>query len=141
MQQCYLRFIVRYIRYARFGLVTFPLFCCNSSLPQILTFGNPSLPECIQSSVTLQEPCGVAISHHNSEIFVADTGNHTIRVFDRNGNYKTQMTYLNMTNDFEPMGLALANEGRVILVTDAGNRQVNVHLSVVKLERLAIAVM
>ncbi|XP_071837980.1 tripartite motif-containing protein 2-like [Apostichopus japonicus] len=91
---------------------------------KILTFGNPSLPECIKSSVTLQEPCGVAISHRNNEIFVADTGNHTIRVFDMNGNYKTQMTYLNMTNDFEPMGMALANEGRVILVTDAGNRQV-----------------
>lgn len=91
---------------------------------KILTFGNPSIPECIPSSVSLQEPCGVAISHRNNEIFVADTGNHTIRVFDMDGNYKTQMTYLNMSHDFEPMGMALANEGRVILVTDAGNRQV-----------------
>lgn len=60
---------------------------------------------------------------------MADTGNHTIRVFDMDGNYKTQMTYLNMSHDFEPMGMALANEGRVILVTDAGNRQVKICMS------------
>ncbi|XP_022107579.1 E3 ubiquitin-protein ligase TRIM71-like [Acanthaster planci] len=72
----------------------------------------------------LREPWGVAVSAHNGDVFVADTGNNCIRVFDLNGNHRKQLNFPNFPSKFEPLGLTLIGDEENILVTDHVNRQV-----------------
>lgn len=76
------------------------------------------------------EPWGVAVAP-NGEIFVADTWNGRIQVFDRNGTFLRKWGYFNTTNGelgdamalFGPRGIAIDLAGNV-LVADTGNKRI-----------------
>lgn len=72
----------------------------------------------------LREPWGVAVSRRNGDVFVADTGNNCIRIFDLNGNHRKQLNFPNFPSKFEPLGLTLVGDEENILVTDHINKQV-----------------
>lgn len=76
------------------------------------------------------EPWGVAVAPHG-EIFVADTWNGRIQVFDSNGTFLRKWGYFNTTNGelgdamalFGPRGIAIDLAGNV-LVADTGNKRI-----------------
>jgi len=86
-------------------------------------FGQP-LPEDPASSGYFWGPRGIAVDTQG-RVFVADTGNKRIVVFDSNGNYLTEFG----TGGFdpgqfdEPVGVAVANDGTVF-VTDTWNQRI-----------------
>ena len=91
----------------------------------VIAFGNPDLEGNSQGSILrLREPWGVAVSRTKGIILIADTGNSTIRIFDLDGDYKTQLNFPNFTCRFEPVDLALTEDENSMMVTDHGNRQV-----------------
>jgi len=86
-------------------------------------FGQP-LPEDPASSEYFWGPRGIAVDSEG-RVFVADTGNKRIVVFDSNGNYLTEFG----TGGFdpgqfdEPVAVAVANDGTVY-VTDTWNQRI-----------------
>jgi len=86
-------------------------------------FGQP-IPEDPASSEYFWGPRGIAVDSQG-RVFVADTGNKRIVVFDANGNYLTEFG----TGGFdpgqfdEPVGVAVANDGTVY-VTDTWNQRI-----------------
>ena len=71
----------------------------------------------------LREPWGVTVSDHTGLIYVADTGNSCIRVFDIDGNAKGQISFPNFAQRFEPVDLTLNNDDNLV-ITDHRNQQV-----------------
>jgi DNA-binding beta-propeller fold protein YncE len=77
-----------------------------------------------------QEPWGVAVAGDGT-IFVADTWNGRIQVFDREGNFVRKWGYFNTTNGtlgdplalFGPRGIAI-DSGGYLLVADTGNKRI-----------------
>jgi uncharacterized protein (TIGR03663 family) len=78
----------------------------------------------------LNEPWGVAVDQAG-HIYVADTWNGRIQVFDANGNFLRKWGYFNTTNGelgdanalFGPRGLAIDLDGN-LLVADTGNKRI-----------------
>ncbi|RIK41937.1 MAG: hypothetical protein DCC55_10415 [Chloroflexi bacterium] len=76
------------------------------------------------------EPWGVAVDQ-SGNIYVADTWNGRIQVFDREGNFLRKWGYFNTTNGelgdplalFGPRGLAVDLDGN-LLVADTGNKRI-----------------
>lgn len=87
------------------------------------TFGQP-LPEDPASNGYFWGPRGIAVDSEG-RVFVADTGNKRIIVFDSNGNYLTEFG----TGGFdpgqfdEPVGVAVSDDGTVF-VTDTWNQRI-----------------
>jgi len=77
-----------------------------------------------------QEPWGIAVNAEGL-IFVADTWNGRIQVFDADGNFVRKWGYFNTTNGtlgdalalFGPRGVAIDNMGN-LLVADTGNKRI-----------------
>jgi uncharacterized protein (TIGR03663 family) len=77
-----------------------------------------------------QEPWGIAVAADGA-IFVADTWNGRIQVFDANGNFVRKWGYFNTTNGtlgdplalFGPRGIAMDSTGN-LLVADTGNKRI-----------------
>jgi uncharacterized protein (TIGR03663 family) len=86
-------------------------------------FGQPA-PELPDSNYLFWGPRGIAVDS-NGRVFVADTGNKRILVYDENGNYLTEFG----TGGFdpgqfdEPVGIAVGSDG-VVYVTDTWNQRV-----------------
>ena len=82
----------------------------------------------------LQHPMGVAFSHNNNSVFVADTYNHRIKVVDLAnkscttlaGNGKPGYTDgpLGVAQFYEPSGLALDSAGERLFIADTNNHLV-----------------
>ncbi|MEW6712012.1 MAG: SMP-30/gluconolactonase/LRE family protein, partial [Candidatus Riflebacteria bacterium] len=75
----------------------------------------------------LSNPWGIAIAPDGRGIYVADSGNNCIRVFDTSGNLKRTIGSLGSGNlQFSgPRGLAFA-QNNYLLVADAGNHRIQV---------------
>jgi DNA-binding beta-propeller fold protein YncE len=86
-------------------------------------FGQP-LPEDPASSGYFWGPRGIAVDSQG-RVFVADTGNKRIVVFDSNGNYLTEFGSggFDPGQFDEPVGVAVANDGTVY-VTDTWNQRI-----------------
>ena len=86
-------------------------------------YGQP-LPEVPESKSSFWGPRGIAIDSQG-RVFVADTGNKRIAVFDGDGNYITEFgtAGLDPGQFDEPVGVAIANDGTVY-VTDTWNQRV-----------------
>ncbi|MCC6456505.1 MAG: TIGR03663 family protein [Caldilineaceae bacterium] len=77
-----------------------------------------------------QEPWGIAVNAEGM-IFVADTWNGRIQVFDADGNFVRKWGYFNTTNGtlgdpmalFGPRGIAIDSAGN-LLVADTGNKRI-----------------
>jgi uncharacterized protein (TIGR03663 family) len=77
-----------------------------------------------------QEPWGIAVDAQGT-IFVADTWNGRIQVFDAEGNFLRKWGYFNTTNGtlgdplalFGPRGIAIDSAGN-LLVADTGNKRI-----------------
>jgi streptogramin lyase len=82
------------------------------------TFGTSQAPG------TLNEPYAVAIDASN-RIFVADTGNGNVQVFDTSGNAKAVFGGTGATPLKGPNGVAVDKNG-LIYVSDSGNNQLRV---------------
>lgn len=86
-------------------------------------YGQP-LPEIPESKSSFWGPRGIAVDSQG-QVFIADTGNKRIVVFDEDGNYLTEFG----TGGFdpgqfdEPVGVAVASDGTVY-VTDTWNQRV-----------------
>ncbi|HET9590492.1 MAG TPA: hypothetical protein VFO91_17025, partial [Anaerolineales bacterium] len=86
-------------------------------------YGQP-LPEVPESKSSFWGPRGIAVDSEG-RVFIADTGNKRIVVFDDDGNYLTEFG----TGGFdpgqfdEPVGVAVANNGTVY-VTDTWNQRI-----------------
>lgn len=75
----------------------------------------------------LSTPWGIAISPVNNNLYVADSGNHSVKIFDLNGNF-IQSIGQSGTNDGEftnPRGISFDKDGR-LYVADKGNNRVQV---------------
>lgn len=83
-----------------------------------------------------REPWGVAAAP-NGEIYVADTWNGRIQVFDKEGNFLRKWGYFNTTNGelgdamalFGPRGIQVTRDGNV-LVADTGNKRILLYTSI-----------
>jgi len=86
-------------------------------------YGQP-LPEIPESQNFFWGPRGIAVDSQGW-VFVADTGNKRIVVFDANGNYLTEFGAggFDPGQFDEPVGVAVANDG-TIFVTDTWNQRV-----------------
>jgi predicted membrane-bound mannosyltransferase/sugar lactone lactonase YvrE len=86
-------------------------------------YGQP-LPEVPESSSFFWGPRGIAVSE-DGRVFLADTGNKRIVVFDEDGNYLTEFGSAGFDpGQFdEPVGVAVANDGTVY-VTDTWNQRI-----------------
>ncbi len=77
-----------------------------------------------------QEPWGIAVDDQGT-VYVADTWNHRIQVFDSDGTFLTKWGTYGLTTDagqllYGPRDVAVDTLGRV-LVTDTGNKRVLVY--------------
>jgi predicted membrane-bound mannosyltransferase/DNA-binding beta-propeller fold protein YncE len=86
-------------------------------------YGQP-LPEVPESKSSFWGPRGIAVDSEG-RVFLADTGNKRIVVFDEDGNYITEFgtAGLDPGQFDEPVGVATANDGTVY-VTDTWNQRV-----------------
>jgi uncharacterized protein (TIGR03663 family) len=86
-------------------------------------FGQP-LPEDPASSEYFWGPRGIAVDSQ-ARVFVADTGNKRIVVFDEDGNYLTEFGSggFDPGQFDEPVGVAVGNDG-IVYVTDTWNQRV-----------------
>jgi DNA-binding beta-propeller fold protein YncE len=86
-------------------------------------YGQP-FPEDPASKNSFWGPRGIAVNSRG-QVFVADTGNKRIAVFDEDGNYLTEfgMGGLDPGQFDEPVGVAVAGDGTVY-VTDTWNQRV-----------------
>jgi predicted membrane-bound mannosyltransferase/DNA-binding beta-propeller fold protein YncE len=86
-------------------------------------YGQP-IPDVPESSSYFWGPRGVAVDAEG-RVFVADTGNKRIVVFDEDGNYLTEFgtAGLDAGQFDEPVGVAVAEDGTVY-VTDTWNQRV-----------------
>jgi DNA-binding beta-propeller fold protein YncE len=86
-------------------------------------YGQP-LPELPESKGYFWGPRGIAVDS-NGRVFVADTGNKRIVVFDEEGNYITEFgtAGLDPGQFDEPVGVAVAEDGTVF-VTDTWNQRI-----------------
>jgi DNA-binding beta-propeller fold protein YncE len=86
-------------------------------------YGQP-LPEVPESKGYFWGPRGIAVGA-DGHVFVADTGNKRIVVFDEDGNYITEFGSggLDPGQFDEPVGVAVAEDGTVF-VTDTWNQRV-----------------
>jgi DNA-binding beta-propeller fold protein YncE len=86
-------------------------------------YGQP-LPEIPESKGSFWGPRGIAVSTEG-QVFVADTGNKRIVVFDEEGNYVTEFGTAGFDpGQFdEPVGVAVASDGTVY-VTDTWNQRI-----------------
>jgi predicted membrane-bound mannosyltransferase/DNA-binding beta-propeller fold protein YncE len=86
-------------------------------------YGQP-LPELPESKSSFWGPRGIAVNA-DGHVFVADTGNKRIVVFDEDGNYLTEFGTAGLEpGQFdEPVGLAVADDGTVY-VADTWNQRV-----------------
>ncbi|HEX5807199.1 MAG TPA: NHL repeat-containing protein, partial [Anaerolineales bacterium] len=86
-------------------------------------YGQP-LPEVPESKSYFWGPRGVAVDRQG-HVFVADTGNKRIVVFDEDGNYLTEFGTpgLDAGQFDEPVGVAVAEDGTVF-VTDTWNQRI-----------------
>lgn len=86
-------------------------------------FGQP-VPDDPNSQNSFWGPRGIAVDS-NGRVFVADTGNKRIVVFDKDGNYLTEFGSggFDPGQFDEPVGVALASDGTVY-VTDTWNQRV-----------------
>ena len=76
---------------------------------------------------TFLEPWGVAVDSIGN-VYVADTWNHRIQMFDANGNFEREWGSFGQLSDgtgslWGPRGIAIGADGRVY-VTDTGNKRV-----------------
>jgi predicted membrane-bound mannosyltransferase/DNA-binding beta-propeller fold protein YncE len=90
-------------------------------------YGQP-LPEVPESKSYFWGPRGVAVNSQG-HVFVADTGNKRIVVFDEEGNYLTEFgtAGLDPGQFDEPVGVAVAEDGTVF-VTDTWNQRIQVFI-------------
>ncbi|HLO18001.1 MAG TPA: hypothetical protein VK206_24435, partial [Anaerolineales bacterium] len=86
-------------------------------------YGQP-LPEVPESKSSFWGPRGIAVDSQG-HVFVADTGNKRIVVFDSEGKYITEFGTggLDPGQFDEPVGVAVANDGTVF-VTDTWNQRI-----------------
>jgi predicted membrane-bound mannosyltransferase/sugar lactone lactonase YvrE len=86
-------------------------------------YGQP-LPDVPESKSSFWGPRGIAVDK-NGHVYVADTGNKRIVVFDSDGNYLTDFGSAGFDpGQFdEPVGVAVGNDG-VVYVTDTWNQRV-----------------
>jgi DNA-binding beta-propeller fold protein YncE len=86
-------------------------------------YGQP-LPEAPESKSFFWGPRGVAVDSQG-HVFVADTGNKRIVIFDEDGNYLTDFgtAGLDAGQFDEPVGVAVADDGTVY-VTDTWNQRI-----------------
>ncbi|HET9912609.1 MAG TPA: hypothetical protein VFQ13_12010, partial [Anaerolineales bacterium] len=86
-------------------------------------YGQP-LPDVPESKSSFWGPRGIAVNS-DGHVFVADTGNKRIVIFDKDGNYLTEfgMAGLDAGQFDEPVGVAVADDGTVY-VTDTWNQRV-----------------
>ncbi|MCC6499926.1 MAG: TIGR03663 family protein [Anaerolineales bacterium] len=86
-------------------------------------FGQPS-PDAPQSEFFFWGPRGIAVDAEG-RVFVADTGNKRIVVYDANGNYLTEFGSggFDPGQFDEPVGVAVGSDG-VVYVTDTWNQRV-----------------
>jgi len=100
-------------------------------VPAVLTFGRQG-----QGPGEFQDPRGVAVDAAGN-IYVADTGNHRVQVFDANGKYlRGWGQYGSGPGEFnEPWGIAVDGEGNVY-VADTWNYRVQKFDSMGKFVRM-----
>jgi uncharacterized protein (TIGR03663 family) len=77
-----------------------------------------------------QEPWGIAVAE-DGRIYVADTWNHRVQVFDSDGTFLNKWGAYGQTADeswllYGPRDIALDDQGRVF-VTDTGNKRIMVY--------------
>ena len=86
-------------------------------------YGQP-IPESPETKSFFWGPRGIAVDTQGN-VFVADTGNKRIAVFDEDGNYITEFgtAGLDPGQFDEPVGVAVANDGTVY-VTDTWNQRI-----------------
>ena len=86
-------------------------------------YGQP-LPDVPESKSSFWGPRGIAVDQ-NGHVYVADTGNKRIVIFDSDGNYLTDFGSAGFDpGQFdEPVGVAVGNDG-VVYVTDTWNQRV-----------------
>ncbi|XP_071499008.1 tripartite motif-containing protein 2-like [Diadema antillarum] len=92
---------------------------------QVITFGNltTSGVNPFMADARLREPWGVAVSDRTGLVYVADTGNSCIRVFDLEGTPKGQIGFSNFPQRFEPVDLTINHQDHLV-ITDHRNQQV-----------------
>jgi DNA-binding beta-propeller fold protein YncE len=86
-------------------------------------YGQP-FPDVPESKSSFWGPRGIAVDQ-NGQVYVADTGNKRIVVFDSDGNYLTEFGTAGFEpGQFdEPVGVAVGNDG-VVYVTDTWNQRI-----------------
>jgi uncharacterized protein (TIGR03663 family) len=77
-----------------------------------------------------QEPWGIAVAE-DGRVYVADTWNHRVQVFDSNGTFLNKWGAYGQTSDeswllYGPRDIAVDGQGRVF-VTDTGNKRIMVY--------------
>ena len=77
-------------------------------------------------------PRGIAVDAENGRVYVADTGNHRVQVFDSNGDFLLEFGGAgdSLSQMQEPVGIAIAvadeqHSGSQIFIADTGNRRIN----------------
>jgi len=79
------------------------------------------------TSALLREPNGLALDFGRQELYVADQGNHAIRVVDLSSQSITTLVGDGNSSNSSlkyPAGLALLESERILYISDAGNNQI-----------------